>query len=72
MVLSLTTSETLLKFSLYDFNDYDNLAHLQIPTADYLEQGVIELGIILKLLENAVNNFFHWRLSAGRLFIEIP
>ena len=30
-----TTPETLLKFSLYDFNDYDDeLAHLQIPTHD--------------------------------------
>ena len=30
-----TTSETQLKFSLYDFNDYDDeLAHLQIPTHD--------------------------------------
>ena len=31
----LTTFETLLKFSLYDFNDYDNeLTHHQIPTHD--------------------------------------
>ena len=30
-----TTSETLLKFGLYDFNDYDDqLGHLQIPKHD--------------------------------------
>ena len=37
--VTLTTSDTLLKFSVYDFNDYDDkLLNLQIPTHDQLEK----------------------------------
>ena len=42
------TSLKTQTFSLYDFNDYDvDLAHLQIPTYNQLEQSVIGLAITL-------------------------
>ena len=65
---NLTTSEPLLKFSLYDFNDYDDeLAHLQIPTHDSLEQSVIELIIICSCSKTLLTTLF----TADRLVIEV-
>ena len=62
-----TTSETLLKFFLYDFNDYDNeLAHLQIPTLS-LNKALL----LITVAQERCEQLFHWRLLAGKLFIEI-